>query len=103
MSTQEEREAAQELREAGFSEEYIRDLRPEYDDLLAERDRLRVVNGQLLAACIAIAELLDEGYLVRDTSHDAEDGWAVKQIPLIMKLAKLPRAIAEAQKATGGQ
>jgi len=56
MSTQEERDAVQELREAGFSEEYIRDLRPEYDDLLDERDRLRSQRNELLALVKRMAD-----------------------------------------------
>jgi len=51
----------------------------------------------LLAACEAIVELLDSGVLIRNTANDDEPDWAVRQIPIIQKLALLPKAIAKAQ------
>jgi len=52
---------------------------------------------ELLEACKAIVELLDDRILVRNTSHDHEVDWAIKQIAIVQKLAKLPEAIAKAE------
>jgi hypothetical protein len=42
-----------------------------------------------------IMGLLDSGYLVRDISHDHENGWAMKQIAPVMILREAAAALKE--------
>jgi hypothetical protein len=53
--------------------------------------------NELLEALKEIRELIDNGMLVRDTSHDHEPGWALKQIPLVQALQKIGLAISKAE------
>jgi len=41
-----------------------------------------------------IFTMLDDGYLVRDTSHDGQDGWAMRQLPYVRKLAAAQAALS---------
>lgn len=65
---------------------------------VAERDKLKAQRDALLAAAKGIVGLLDKGMLVRDTSHDHEPDWAIKQFPLVRNLVSLRAAIEEAEK-----
>jgi hypothetical protein len=40
----------------------------------------------VVRAADGIRELLDSGQLVRDISRDTEPGWAMRQLPMVMKL-----------------
>jgi len=52
---------------------------------------------QLLAAAKGVWKLLEDGALVRDISKDHEDGWAMKQIPIVRILSALDEAIKNAE------
>ena len=61
-------------------------------------------NGYLIAAAPDLYEaldhmmqLIDNGVLVRDTSKDAETGWALHQLPLLMTLKSAQSALAAAR------
>lgn len=71
-------------------EDVYRDL----DRLTETALKIKAERDALLAAACGIKELLDSGQLVRDTSHDHESGWAIKQIPFVQKLKALVDAIA---------
>ncbi len=51
---------------------------------------------KLLEALQGIMKLIEEGLLVRSTATDFEDGWAIRQIPLVMGLSKADAAIKDA-------
>ena len=57
--------------------------------------------AKLLRACEGIYSLLESGELVRDTSHDHEDGYMLRQLPQTQKLMALSQALA-AHKEAGG-
>jgi hypothetical protein len=58
-------------------------------DLKAENATLRAQ----LAALVKVYMLVEEGTLVRDTSHDHEAGWALRQIPLVQTLAEAKKIV----------
>jgi len=68
------------------------------------RNKTQKANAQLMAAAPemldalkAIHKLLDDGLLCRSVANDHEDGWAMKQLPLVQGLAKMAAAIAKAE------
>ncbi len=65
-------------------------------DIAAEK--ARQAGPALLAALQGIMRLIDEGVLVRNVAWDGEEGWAVKQIPLVLALSQAQMAIEEATK-----
>ncbi len=42
-----------------------------------------------------IMKLVEAGVLVRDISHDAETGWALHQLPLLLTLKAAQQALAD--------
>jgi hypothetical protein len=44
-----------------------------------------------------LLDYMDAGILIRDTSHDHESGWAMKQLPFVMTIAAA-RAIVDGSK-----
>lgn len=54
--------------------------------LLASHEALSAEVAGLRASLGAIMKLVGDGTLVRDISGDAEPGWAMKQLPLVMAL-----------------
>lgn len=68
--------------------------------LREKRDAARQVADAapaLLAALKDLLSLIEEGYLARDTSHDSEPGWAMKQLPYVRRLAAASAAIQLAE------
>lgn len=55
---------------------------------------------EMYEALIDVFAMIDEGYLVRNTSGDAETGWAMKQLPFIMRLQVAHAALAKARGET---
>ena len=51
---------------------------------------------ELYAALKTLFDLIDNGRLVRDTSHDHEEGWAMKQLDIVMSLQKVQAALRKA-------
>lgn len=54
---------------------------------------------QLKAAREALADVfaqIDENWLVRNTSDDGEPGWGMRQLPIVMRLAKARKALEDA-------
>lgn len=66
------------------SEYYFKQL----EELGREVERLREALRDLFA-------LMDEGFLVRDISRDAEPDWALKMIPFVQRLQKAKAALGE--------
>lgn len=64
---------------------------------LRECAKLRKVNQRLLAAAKAVFGLIETGMLVRDISHDHEDGWAIRQLPLEDGWRQLKQSIEAAE------
>lgn len=58
------------------------------DDLIADRQRLLDERKELVEALKIIFQLMDDGYLVRDTSHDHDPDWSIKALKLAMTLKK---------------
>ena len=58
-------------------------------------------HDELVAALADVFAMMDEGYLVRDTSEDAEPGFAMRQLPYVQRLAKA-RAMLEAVQPANG-
>ena len=56
----------------------------------------------LLEACKWLMEQMDSGYLVRDISHDHEDGWAMKAANFVMGLKKVQAALDKAEDDPAG-
>jgi hypothetical protein len=51
-------------------------------------DGLKAEIDELSAALADVFALMDEGYLVRDISGDAEPGFAMRQLPYVERLTK---------------
>lgn len=56
---------------------------------------------ELLAALKDIFAMMDEGLLVRDTTNDADSGWAIKQLRLVSRLSQAQSAILRAEQGGG--
>jgi hypothetical protein len=52
--------------------------------------------SEMVEALTGVKQLLDDGILVRDISHDHEPGWAMKQIPLVRTLVLIEAALKKA-------
>lgn len=50
------------------------------------------------AALSSLMRLIDDGVLVRDISHDNEDGWALRQLSLVTALKQAQQALAIGEK-----
>ena len=77
------------------------DREPGNGTLPVERDEnadfiVRAVNSHagLLEALRAVLDLIDTGYLIRDISHDAEPGFAIRQLEPVLQLRNAVVAIA---------
>lgn len=44
--------------------------------------------AELKSALTELFELVESGYLVRNTARDGEEGWAMKQLPAVMTLKR---------------
>lgn len=64
-------------------------------DLLDGITALRTQLARCEEALRDMFALIDEGYLVRDTTHDAMPGWALRQLPYVHRLAAARRALAQ--------
>jgi hypothetical protein len=53
---------------------------------------------ELAEALRDVFALLDEGWLVRDTSHDHREGFAIRVMPLVQRLSKARAALAKLAK-----
>ena len=72
--------------------------RPNYEQLTAYGRRLvHAVNSHadMLAALTDVFALMDEGWLVRNTSEDDESSFAMRNLAFVRRLAKAHAAIAE--------
>lgn len=65
-------------------------------DPLRIRELLRD-HDELIMALHTTFALIESGYLVRDTSHDHEPGWAIKQVEPMRKLATAAKVLAKHQ------
>ncbi len=52
-------------------------------------------NEQLKAALHDMFSLIEEQHLVRNTKHDNEPGWAMKQLQFVSRLAKAQKALID--------
>jgi hypothetical protein len=59
--------------------------------------RLLAAAPELFAALKAVLGFFDSGEFVRDTSHDYEQGWHLKMIPVVKSLSDANTAIAKAE------
>ena len=66
-----------------------------YDALLDDRNEAWERVAELEAALRDMFALIDEGFLCRDISRDAESGWAIKQLGFVQRLAKANQALGE--------
>ena len=62
----------------------------EWLELKSQRDIAAAALRDLFA-------LMDEGYLVRDISRDGEEGFAMRQLPYVRRLAAAHSALAAAE------
>ena len=70
---------------------------------MAVRDGdIELANGLMVAAApemyealASLMKMIDDGLLVRDTSHDDESGWALKQLPLVRAVQVAQNALAK--------
>lgn len=69
-------------------------------DEAAANARLIAAAPEMYAALTDIFAMMDEGYLVRNTSDDAKPGWAMKQLPFIKRLQTAHAALAKARGET---
>jgi hypothetical protein len=53
--------------------------------------------GEMYAALKAILSFFESGDFVRDVSHDFEQGWHLRMIPVVKSLADANAAIAKAE------
>ena len=60
---------------------------------VTERDRARERVAELEASLENLFGLVESGYLVRDVSHDHEEGWAMKQMRPMMILKEADAAL----------
>lgn len=58
---------------------------------------LRSERSEMLAALKDMFALIDEGWLVRDTSGDGNPSWAMKQLRFVQRLQKAQAAITKAE------
>lgn len=56
--------------------------------LRAECAYLETRRNELFYALKDVFALIDENWLVRDISRDGEEGWGLRQLPYIQRLAK---------------
>lgn len=47
----------------------------------------------VVSALKGLMECIDKGLLVRDTSHDRESGWAIKQMPVMLAIKAAQEAL----------
>lgn len=66
--------------------------------LLGTFEKVNRMDTELLNACKALLGLIESGQLVRDISHDAEPGWAMKQLGLVQVLKQAQDAVDNAEK-----
>ena len=60
-------------------------------------DRLRAEVDRLRAALRGLMMMIENGYLVRDTSKDGEPDYVVRMIPLVKVLAEAEAALAKGE------
>ena len=70
---------------------YSDDIQDAIDALEAKDQRI----AELSAALKDMFSLIDEGFLCRDISRDAEPGWAIEQLGFVQRLAANNKAISE--------
>lgn len=49
----------------------------------------------LKAALADVFDLIDSGWLIRDTTHDSEPDWALRQLPQVQRLAAAKKLMEE--------
>ena len=54
------------------------------------------MHGDLIAALADVFAMMDEGYLVRDTSEDGRPDWAQRQFPYVQRLSKARETLEKA-------
>lgn len=84
QSNNEDRWVAENVREPNA--QFIIAMHEALPALLASHEALSAEVAGLRASLGAIMKLIGDGTLVRDISGDAEPGWAMKQLPLVMAL-----------------
>jgi len=64
--------------------------------LFAETERARASETELLKALRDVFALIDDGFLVRDTSKDSDPLWALNSVRFVTRLAAAHAVIAKA-------
>ena len=78
--------------------EKLTEIRDEVESIIAERDRLREINKELLAGCKDLFALMEENQLVRNTASDHLPDFTTKAAAFAMRISKAHQAIAKAEK-----
>jgi hypothetical protein len=66
--------------------------------LQVERDHYKALCEELREALNGTLNLIDNGWLVRNTTEDGTSGWALRQVEPIKRLQEARAALKKAQK-----